>query len=110
MRGDQPTSPMEMWLSPRSQACRGNARSTFCRRSGAWPGLLLAGCCAVLTGLTHSARAAVTEAWVQRYNNPVSNSTLAAFAIVSDAAGDIIVAGSTDEGNNGPDMLTIKYS
>jgi uncharacterized delta-60 repeat protein len=58
-----------------------------------------------------SAQAAVTEAWVQRYNNNVvSNSDDQAFKVVRDAAGDIIVAGYTDEGTSGHDMLTIKYS
>jgi hypothetical protein len=45
-----------------------------------------------------------------RYNNGVSNSTDQAYKVVSDAAGDFIVTGSTDEGNTGRDMLTIKYS
>jgi len=40
------------------------------------------------------AHAAVTEAWVQRYSNVLSNS--ANFAkVVPDAAGNIIVAGTT---------------
>jgi hypothetical protein len=100
----------QTYLSSRSQARRVNAPTIICRRSGAWPGLLLAACWALLIGLAHPARAAVTEAWVQRYNNVNSNSTDQAFAVVSDAAGDIIVVGSTEDGNSGPDMLTIKYS
>src|SRR5262245_44207260 len=56
------------------------------------------------------ARAAVSGAWVQRYNNPSDASTDRAFKVVSDAAGDIIVTGTTDDGISGFDMLTIKYS
>jgi hypothetical protein len=47
----------------------------------------------VLTGLAHPARAAVTQAWVHRYSNVVSNSTDQAFKVVNDAAGDVIVTG-----------------
>src|SRR4029453_16786394 len=86
-----------------------SSRSEARHRGGVWPVLLLAGCCAALMGLANPARAAVTEVWVQRYNNVVSNSTDQAFAVGSDAAGDIIVAGSTDDGNSGRDMLTFKY-
>jgi uncharacterized delta-60 repeat protein len=56
------------------------------------------------------AQAAVAEAWVHRYSNVVSNSNDQAFKVVRDAAGDIIVTGTTDDGIHGPDMLTIKYS
>jgi len=56
------------------------------------------------------ARADVTEAWVHRYNNVVSNSVDQAVKVVRDGAGDIIVTGSTDDGVTGQDMLTIKYS
>ena len=55
------------------------------------------------------ARAAVTEAWVHRYSNVVSNSNDLASKVVTDAAGDIIVTGTTDDGITF-DMLTIKYS
>jgi hypothetical protein len=56
------------------------------------------------------ARAAVTEAWVQRYSNVVSNSVDRAFKVVSDTAGDIIVTGASDNGITGRDILTLKYS
>jgi len=56
------------------------------------------------------AQAAVTEAWVHRYNNVVSNLNGQAVMVVSDAAGDIIVTGTTDGGTTGQDMLTVKYS
>jgi hypothetical protein len=74
--------------------------------------LLLAGCCAVLTWFAdYTARAAVSEAWVQRdTNNVVSNLEEVTFKVVFDAAGDIIVAGSAVTGVNGTDMLTTKYS
>jgi len=54
---------------------------------------------------SHSARGAVTEAWVQRYSNVVSNSNDQVVKVVHDAAGDIIVTGNTEG-----DMRTIKYS
>src|SRR5215813_781486 len=52
----------------------------------------------------------VTEAWVQRYNVLGKNSDDQAFTVASDARGDIIVAGYTDDRFNGQDILTIKYS
>ena len=45
------TMKNQIHLSSRSEACRGSARFIICHRGGAWPGLLLDGCCAVLTGL-----------------------------------------------------------
>ena len=54
------------------------------------------------------AQAAVSEAWVHRYSNVVSNSdgnSYGAIKVVRDAADDIIVTG-----NIGSEMLTIKYS
>jgi hypothetical protein len=56
------------------------------------------------------AQAAVTEAWVHRYSGVVSNSVDQAFKVVSDAAGDMVVTGTTDNGITGQDMLTMKYS
>jgi len=55
-------------------------------------------------------QAAVTEAWVHRYSNVVSNSADSASKVVSDAMGDIIVAGSTYDGLTGLDILIIKYA
>ena len=83
----------QIHLSSRSEPRRGNARSIICQRGCAWPVLLLAGCCAVLTGLAQPVRAAVAEAWVHRYNNVVSNSTGQAVKDVRNAACDIIVTG-----------------
>jgi hypothetical protein len=56
------------------------------------------------------AESAVREAWVQRYSNAVSNSVDQAFKVLTDQAGDIIVAGTSDNGTTGKDILTIKYS
>ena len=64
---------------------------------------------AFLFGL-QPAHADVTESWVHRYSNVVSNSIDVAVKVVSDAAGDIIVTGNTDWGLTGQDILTIKYS
>jgi outer membrane protein assembly factor BamB len=72
--------------------------------------LLLAGCCAVLTGFPHSAQAAVTEAWVRRYSNIVSNTTDRAVKAVRDATGNIIVTGTSYDGITPGALLTIKYS
>ena len=63
----------------------------------AWPG-------------ASTVQAAITEAWVHRYSNVVSNSVERAFKVLSDAKGDIIVTGTSDNGITGQDMLTIKYS
>ena len=46
----------------------------------------------------------MTEAWVHRYNNVVSNSIDQAYKVVSDAAGDVIMTGTS-----GLDMLSLKY-
>lgn len=97
--------------SSRSEAGRGNARSIVRRRDHAWPGLLLAGCCAVLTWFAdYPARAVVSEAWVQRNTNNVASKEEVTFKVVFDGAGDIIVAGSAVTAVNGTDMLTTKYS
>jgi len=56
------------------------------------------------------AAAAVTEAWVQRYNKLVTNAIDSAVKVVRDSAGDIIVTGATGDGSTGRDILTFKYS
>src|ERR1043165_7055586 len=53
--------------------------------------------------------AAVTEAWVRRYNNP-GDSFDQAFHVVRDPAGDFLVAGGTADGFGPQDLLLIKYS
>jgi uncharacterized delta-60 repeat protein len=71
---------------------------------------ILCVCLAALALWPQPAQAAVTEAWVQRYSNVVSNSADDARKVVSDAVGDIIVTGGTYDGITSYDMLTIKYS
>src|SRR5688572_15871240 len=58
----------------------------------------------------HLSEGGAIEAWVRRYNNVITNSIDGAFKVVVDKTGDVIVAGYTDEGRSGSDMLTIKYS
>jgi hypothetical protein len=70
-------------------------------------GLIIPG---LFTFSAQPVHAEVAEAWVQRYSNIVSNSVDRAFKVLSDAAGDIIVTGITDNRINGTDVLTIKYS
>ena len=77
------------------------------RRACLWTGFLAF---AMIAFGPQPAHAAVTEAWVQRYSNVASSTTDAAVNVVRDAAGDIIVTGSTAGGIPGADMLTIKYS
>lgn len=60
--------------------------------------------------LIFPARAAVIEGWVHRYSYVLTNSTDQAMKVVQDAAGDVIVTGSTDDGTLGRTILTIKYS
>jgi uncharacterized delta-60 repeat protein len=52
----------------------------------------------------------VIESWVHRYDNVVRNANDQAFKVAHDAAGDIIVTGTTIDGSTRSDMLTIKYS
>ena len=51
---------------------------------------------AALAFLARPIHAAVTEAWVHRYNNAVANADDGAIRVVSDAAGDVIVTGATN--------------
>jgi hypothetical protein len=57
------------------------------------------------------AQAAATQAWVQRYGSEAGSSD-SADKIVTDAAGNVIVAGTTKDiqTGSGSDMLVIKYS
>src|SRR2546425_7040450 len=50
------------------------------------------------------------EAWVRRYNSGQAGAQDYAYAVVADADGNVIVAGTTDGGTTGPDILVIKYS
>jgi len=65
---------------------------------------------AVLALGPQAAQAVVTEAWVHRFSNVLSNSVDRALKVVRDDAGDIIVTGTTDDNLSAQDMLTIKYS
>ena len=83
-------------------------RSLIFRRAWLWTGFLAF---ATIAFGSRSAQAAVTEAWVQRYSNLLSNAAAQAVKVVRDAAGDIIVTGSTGlPGTSRHDILTIKYS
>lgn len=82
-------------------------RHLIFRRACLWTGFLAF---ATIAFGPQPAQAAVTEAWVQRYDRVVSNVTDQAVKVVRDAAGDIIVTGTTAGGFLGADTLTIKYS
>jgi uncharacterized delta-60 repeat protein len=62
------------------------------------------------TGFVSHGETAV-EAWVRRYGFEGNGSADSASKVVTDAAGNVIVAGYTDDHfNSTPDMLLIKYS
>ena len=69
-----------------------------------------AGMVALIALSVSLADSAVIDAWMQRHNSMESGANEGAGAIVRDPAGDIIVAGSTDNRGNGRDILVIKYS
>ena len=56
------------------------------------------------------ANGAVTRAWLRQYNSVVSNSLDVVTAILRDPSGNIIVAGNTDDGFAGGNMVLLKYS
>ncbi|HZO83801.1 MAG TPA: hypothetical protein VFC26_01225, partial [Verrucomicrobiae bacterium] len=66
-------------------------------------------CLTVLMLVGQPLEASVIEAWVQRYSVVVSNSNDTMVRVVTDQAGDVVVAGYTEDGT-GSEMLTIKYS
>ncbi len=51
----------------------------------------------------------VTTAWTQRYNHAASAQS-ETIKVLTDPAGNVIVAGWTDDGENGMDYLVVKYS
>ena len=51
----------------------------------------------------------VAPAWVRQYSQVVDSADQAA-KIATDASGNVIVAGTTDDAVNGEDILVIKYS
>src|SRR5688572_139507 len=80
------------------------------RRYGARCSFLLLVALVAVACLYELANGAVTQAWVRRYSNVVSNSQDVAAAVLRDPAGNIIVAAYTDDGFTGRDLLLIKYS
>ncbi len=78
------------------------------RRACLWTGLLAS---ATIAFEPPPAQAAVTEAWVQRYGSEAGSEDRA-YKVVTDAAGNVIVAGATthNQAGSGSDMLIIKYS
>jgi hypothetical protein len=75
-------------------------------RAWLWTGFLAF---ATIAFAPQPAHAAVTEGWLQRYSYIVSNAADQAVKVVRDAAGDVIVTGTT-WGFNSADRVTIKYS
>ena len=59
--------------------------------------------------LLNYAKGQMVEAWVQRYGN-AANSISEGNAVAIDSSGNVIVAGQTDNGISGTDILVIKYS
>ncbi len=78
--------------------------NTACR-ARLWAALCLAG---LLATTAPPAQAAVTEAWVQRYNGP-ANSSDGAQALAVDSSGNVAVTGSSSNGTNS-DYYTAKYA
>jgi hypothetical protein len=79
------------------------------RRAWLWTGFLAF---ATIAFGPQPAQAAVTEAWVQRHGSESEAGTEDyANKVVTDAAGNVIVAGPTgNQTGGGSDMLIIKYS
>jgi hypothetical protein len=65
---------------------------------------------ALVTFVANTLPAAVREEWVQRYNSPITNSANRAVKVATDANGDIVVTGTTDDRAHAEDFLTVKYS
>src|SRR5258706_123636 len=63
-----------------------------------------------LACVAQSTRAAVTEAWVHRYNGP-ANGYDYAYAVAVDVSGNVIVTGSSENGTNyDVEGYTAKYA
>src|SRR5438128_7507407 len=62
-----------------------------------------------LMALSAAAAPSGVELWVQRYSHPADSSDVAQ-KVVTDNAGNVIVAGSSDDQITGRDFLIIKYS
>src|SRR5436190_878842 len=76
------------------------------RRAGLWSAVLLALGTFAIT--TQTAPAAVTEAWLQRYNSPANDDDYGP-AVAIDQSGNIVVAGTSFNGTN-YDCHTLKYA
>src|SRR5262249_46020130 len=83
-------------------------RHLFIGRAWLWTGFLAFA--TIAFGL-QSAQAALKKAWVQRYGSEAGSADSAS-KVVTDAAGNVIVDGSTghNQTGSGSDMLVIKYS
>ena len=83
-------------------------RQLSCRRAWLWTGFLAF---AMIAIGPPPAQAAVTEAWVRRYGSEAGSEDYAS-KVVTDAAGNVIVAGTTwhTQTGGGSDMLIIKHS
>jgi uncharacterized delta-60 repeat protein len=67
---------------------------------------------ALATFCTHSSghAQAGNQVWANRYSTDTKSSDDRSARLVTDQAGNVLVAGLTDEGNTGQDLLVIKYS
>src|SRR5262245_23047884 len=82
-------------------------RHLIFRRARLWIGFLAF---ATIAFGPQPAQAAVTEAWVQHYGTEAASQDSAS-KVVTDAAGNVIVAGSTvNQAGSRSEMLVIKYS
>src|SRR5262245_840891 len=83
-------------------------RQLMFRRAWLWTGFLAF---AAIAFGPPPAQAAVTEAWVQRYGSEAGSEDRA-YKVVTDAAGNVIVAGTSTQyqTGSGSDMLVIEYS
>ena len=107
LRNEFRAPPAWLRLGRAQSTGEAHAFTTLARRACFWAALVVL---AAFAFWPQPDQAAVTEAWVHRYNNIVNNANDYAFKVVRDAAGDIIVTGNTDNRTTGLDMLTIKYS
>src|SRR5437870_401388 len=77
-------------------------------RGGRWLGPCLLGILLVVAAAAQGQTAA--EAWVRRYRSAEAGSSDTALKVVADSDGNAIVAGYSNDGFTGQDMLIIKYS
>jgi uncharacterized delta-60 repeat protein len=75
------------------------------RRAGLWAALLAL---AALAITNQPARAAVVEAWAQRYDSPANDDDYAS-AVLIDSSGNVVVTGTSFNGTN-YDCYTAKYA